>query len=86
MRRETLTAVINLCGGGEGGGFPGNGLTKSGDTSRHIERGGGGGGLENDSECTSIHVHPLHPSANCKQHPWPSPEEHIFLRAVTLGA
>ena len=69
MRRETLTAVINLCGGG----FPGNGLTKSGDTSRHIER----GGLENDSECASIHV---------KQHPWPSPEEHIFLRPVTLGA
>ena len=46
-----MTAVINLCGG-DGGGFPGNGLTKSGDTSRHIER----GGLENDSECTSIHV------------------------------
>ncbi len=39
-------------GGRGGGGFPGNGLTKSGDTSRHIER----GGLENDSECTSIHV------------------------------
>ncbi len=52
MRRETLTAVINLCGGEGAGGFPGNGLTKSGDTSRHIER----GGLENDSECTSIHV------------------------------
>ncbi len=52
MRRETLTAVINLCGGEGGGGFPGNGLTESGDTSRHIEC----GGLENDSECTSIHV------------------------------
>ncbi len=35
-----------------GGGFPGNGLTRSGATSRHIER----GGLGNDSECTSVHV------------------------------
>ncbi len=32
--------------------FPGSGLTRSGDTSKHIEH----GGLDNDSECTSVHV------------------------------